>query len=114
MRRDAELELYRMQAELAKALANSVRLRVLDQIGTDEVAYASLLPRLGISKANLSQHLAVLRKSGIVTVRREGVSVYYRLTYPEIKELCTAMRGILAKHLEAGGRQAKLLMRRVI
>ena len=47
-------------------------------------------------------------------MRREGVHVHYRLTYPEIKHLCSAMRGILAKHLNETGRQAKLLMRRVV
>lgn len=114
MRRQSDLTLYQMQAEIAKVLANPVRLRILDQIGTGEVAYGTLLGRLGISKTNLSQHLAILRKGGILSVRREGVHVHYRLTYPEIKDLCSAMRGILAKHLNETGRQAKLLMRRVV
>jgi ArsR family transcriptional regulator len=114
MRRQSNLALYQMQAEIAKVLANPVRLRILDQIGTGEVAYGTLLSRLGISKTNLSQHLAILRKGGILSVRREGVHVHYRLTYPEIRDLCSAMRGILAKHLNETGRQAKLLMRRVV
>src|SRR3970282_872864 len=112
MRRQSDLTLYQMQADIAKVLANPVRLRILDQIGTGEVAYGTLLSRLGISKTNLSQHRANLRKGGILSVRREGVHVHYRMTYPEIKELCSAMRGILAKHLNETGRQAKLLMRR--
>lgn len=114
MTQQSDLELYRMQAEIAKVLANSVRLRILDQIGTGEVAYGTLLSVLGISKTNLSQHLAILRKGGILSVRREGVHVHYRMTYPEIKGLCSAMRRILAKHLKESGRQAKLLMRRAV
>lgn len=113
MRRQPDLQLYQMQAEIAKVLANPVRLRILDQIGTGEVAYATLLSTLGISKTNLSQHLTILRQAGLLTVRREGVRVHYHLTYPEIKALCAAMRDILAKHLQESGRQAKLLMRRV-
>lgn len=113
MSRDADIALYEMQAEIAKSLANPVRLRILNRIGSDEVSYATLLEELGISKTNLSQHLAVLRKSGVLTVRREGVHVHYRLTYPEIKELCQTMRELLAKHLNAAGRQARILMRRV-
>jgi ArsR family transcriptional regulator len=105
---------YQMQAEIAKVLANPVRLRILDQIGTGELAYGTLLSGLGISKTNLSQHLAILRKGGILTVRREGVNVHYRLTHPEIKDLCSAMRDILAKNLKESGRQAKLLMRRAV
>lgn len=114
MGRQSDLALYQMQAEIAKVLANPVRLRILDQIGIGEVPYSTLLSRLGISKTNLSQHLAILRKAGILTVRREGVHVHYRMTYPEIKDLCSSMRGILAKHLSENGRQARLLMRRVV
>ena len=109
--RNAELELYRMQAEIARVLGNPVRLRVLNLIGDREVAYGALLDDLGVSKANLSQHLAILRKAGVVSVRRDGVHVHYRLTFPEIKDLCSAMREILAKHLNESGRQGKLLMR---
>lgn len=114
MARRLGLELYEMQAEIAKVLANPVRLRILDQIGTGEVSYGALLSGLGISKTNLSQHLAILRKGGLLTVRREGVHVHYRLTYPEIKKLCSAMRGILARHLNESGRQGRLLMRRAV
>lgn len=109
--RTAELELYRMQAEIAKVLGNPVRLRVLNLIGDREMAYGALLDDLGVSRANLSQHLAILRKAGVVSVRREGVHVHYRLTFPEIKDLCSTMREILAKRLNESGRQGKLLMR---
>lgn len=112
MARGADLSVYQMQAEIAKVLANPVRVRILDQIGREEVPYGTLLSRLGISKTNLSQHLAILRKAGIATVRREGVHVHYRLACPEIKNLCTAMRGVLVKHLSDSGRQARRLLRR--
>lgn len=110
---ETDVELYRMQAEIARVLGNPVRLRVLTLIGDREVAYGALLDDLGVSKANLSQHLAILRNAGVVSVRRDGVHVYYRLTLPEIKDLCAAMRDLLAKHLDANGRQGKRLIRRV-
>jgi ArsR family transcriptional regulator len=103
--------LYRMQAEIAKVLANPIRLRILSLIGDGEVANATLLDELGISRANLSQHLMLLRRAGIVTERREAVRVYYRLAFPEIKDLCATMREILAKHLTERGRQGRRLMR---
>lgn len=113
MDRDTELQLYQMQAEVAKALANPIRLRILNRIGLNEVPYAALRAELGISKTNLSQHLAVLRKSGVLSVRREAGQVRYRMTDPEIKELCQRMREVLAKRLTAAGRQGRLLMRRI-
>jgi DNA-binding transcriptional ArsR family regulator len=108
-----DLEIYRMQAEIAKALANAVRLRILTLIGHREVANGVLLEDLGISKANLSQHVALLRRVGMISERRDGLRVFYRLTVPEIKELCASMRGILAKHLAASARKGDRLMRRV-
>jgi ArsR family transcriptional regulator len=110
--RNADMEIYRMQAEIARVLGNPVRLRILNLVGDREVSYGALLDDLGVSKGNLSQHLAILRKAGVVTVRREGVHVHYRLTFPEIKHLCSAMRDILVKHLNESGRRGKLLMRR--
>jgi ArsR family transcriptional regulator len=104
--------LFEMQAEIAKVLANPTRLRILNRIGAGEVAHGTLLAELGVSKTNLSQHLAILRKGGVLAVRREGVHVHYRLTFPEIKDLCSAMRDILAKYLAENGRQGRLLMRR--
>lgn len=114
MRRRPDTHLYQMQAEIAKILANPTRLQILNRIGKGEVSYAALLDELRVSKANLSQHLAILRKGGVITVRRDGVLAYCRLTFPEIKDLCSAMRDILAKHLSESGRQGKLLMRRVV
>ena len=113
MQRRTDARLYQMQAEIAKVLANPIRLQILNRIGAGEVSYATLLDELRVSKTNLSQHLAILRKGGIVAVRREGVHVHFRLTFPEIKDLCAKMRDILGKHLAESGRQGKLLMRRV-
>lgn len=112
MPRQTDQRLFEMQADIAKVLANPTRLRILNRIGGGEVAYGTLLAELGVSKTNLSQHLAILRKGGVLAVRREGVHVHYRLTFPEIKDLCAAMREILAKYLAENGRQGRLLMRR--
>jgi ArsR family transcriptional regulator len=106
-------DLFELQANIAKALGHPTRLRILDLVGRQEVSYATLLRKLRIAKANLSQHLAVLRASAVLTVRREGRGVFYRLRYPEIKTLCETMRGVLATHLRAERAQAGALMRRV-
>ncbi len=114
LRNRPDLELYRMQADIAKVLANPVRLRILTLIGHGEVANGALLDDLGISKPNLSQHLALLRRAGVVSVRRDGLQVFYRLAIPEIKDLCSSMRDVLAKHLIESARRGKALMRRAI
>lgn len=53
-----------------------------------------MLPDVGIESANLSQHLAVLRRSGLVTDRREGSTVIYSLTTPDVAELLAVARSI--------------------
>jgi ArsR family transcriptional regulator len=109
----AERRIYKLQAEILKALANPVRLEVLHRLGSREVPFAELQLALGISKANLSQHLAVLRKARIVTDRRRGVNTLYKLAFPEIEQACQEVGQALAKHLSEVGEQAKVLLRRV-
>jgi len=104
---------YQMQAEICKVLANPIRLEILNLIGQQEVSFGDLLSALGISKTNLSQHLAVLRKSGVVMGRRKGVYTFFRLTYPEIETACQAVQKVLSKHLRETGKRAELLLGRV-
>jgi ArsR family transcriptional regulator len=109
---DREAHLYQMQAEIARVLGNPTRLRILNRIGAREAPYRQLLDDVGVSKTNLSQHLAILRKAGLVSMRRQGVHVFFRLTLPEITDLCAAMRDVLAKHLSERARQGRFLARR--
>ena len=99
-------DIYTLQAQIARAIGHATRLRIVDTMAADEMSFGELRERLGITKANLSQHLTVLRASGLVTVRRDGREAHYRLRYPEITTACGMMRAVLVKHLRANGRQA--------
>lgn len=66
-------------AELLKAMANGVRLRVLHLLSGSEMSVSQLNSRIEISQSALSQHLAILRRSGIVVTRRESQTIYYSL-----------------------------------
>jgi ArsR family transcriptional regulator len=101
------------KADIFQALAHPTRIAVVEALRGRELGAGALGQRLGLSQANLSQHLAVLRGSAVLTVRREGRGVFYRLRYPEIKTVCETMRGVLATHLRAERAQAGVLMRRV-
>jgi ArsR family transcriptional regulator len=106
----AEKRVYKMQAEILKALANPVRLEIIHRLGRREVPFGELQLALGITKANLSQHLTVLRKARIVADRRRGVNVFYRLAFPEIEDACEQVGHALAKHLLEVGQQARVLL----
>ncbi len=89
--------LYQLKAEFFRTLGHPARIRVLELLGQREHAVSELLPEVGIEPTNLSQQLAVLRRAGLVLTRREGSSVYYSLTNPEIAELLAVARVILTE-----------------
>ncbi|MFI6547213.1 ArsR/SmtB family transcription factor [Streptomyces prunicolor] len=98
--------LYQLKAEFFKTLGHPARIRVLELLSEREHAVAEMLPEVGIEPAHLSQQLAVLRRANLVVTRKEGSTVYYSLTSPDIAELLRVARTILSGVL-AG--QAELL-----
>jgi DNA-binding transcriptional ArsR family regulator len=93
------LPLYQLKAEFFKTLGHPARIRVLELLSQREHAVSEMLPEVGIEAANLSQHLAVLRRMGLVTTRKEGSAVYYSLTSPDVAELLAVARRILTEVL---------------
>ena len=91
--------LYQLKAEFFKTLGHPARIRVLELLGQREHAVSELLPVVGVEATNLSQHLAVLRRAGLVVTRRDGAAVYYSLTSPRVAELLAVARGILTEVL---------------
>jgi ArsR family transcriptional regulator len=81
-------ETYRKNAELYKVMANAKRLEILSSIVDKEATVNELSKMLGTRKSNTSQHLAYLRYVGLVTTRRQGKNVYYKITNPRIVEPC--------------------------
>ena len=75
-----ETRAYKWQAKMAKALAHPTRIAILEILRRGEVCVCEMSPELEASQANVSQHLAVLRDSNLVTVRREGGRMMYRVT----------------------------------
>lgn len=67
---------------LFRALADRTRLRLLNLMGDDEICVCFLVEALGINQPKISRHLAYLRRAGIVTARREGKWMHYRLKVP--------------------------------
>jgi ArsR family transcriptional regulator len=77
---------------------------MLDLLGRRDWAASELQKELGISKANLSQHIAVLKGAGIVAARRSGKAVYFSLTMPEVKSACQLIRDVLRAQIRDGRR----------
>lgn len=87
--------LYQVKADFFKTLGHPARIRVLELLSEGEHAVSEMLPEVGVEAANLSQHLAVLRRAGLVVTRKEGATVFYSLTSPHIADLLAVARRIL-------------------
>lgn len=86
-------------AEFFKALSHPLRIKVLDALRGGEVGVNELSERLDVEQTNLSQQLAVLRKSSIVIGRKEGQNVYYSVRDAEIFRLLDVARKIFNNQL---------------
>ena len=73
-------------AAVGKALADPKRLCVLESLASGELSVSDLSTTVGCQVPNMSQHLSVLRSAGLVTSRREGSTVLYRLSDPRVLE----------------------------
>ena len=93
--------LYEIKANLFKALAHPLRIRILEILstGSDPIPVSAILKDLAIEPALLSQHLAVLKRHRVVAARRAGNAVYYELAHPKIAELLLIARTFLADTL---------------
>lgn len=90
-------ETYERNAVVYKILANPKRLEILNLLKTREIGVEELRNIIGISKANASQHLALLRHARLVRVRREGANAFYRIIDPRIVDPCKILHDLRSK-----------------
>ncbi|MBL0885965.1 ArsR/SmtB family transcription factor [Myceligenerans indicum] len=97
--------LYQIKADLFKALGHPTRIQVLEVLAAapDHTAAVARLAEVTRAEASqLSQHLAVLKRAGVVTATRTGNAVHYRLAEPLVAELLVVARAFLLSTLSAG------------
>jgi rhodanese-related sulfurtransferase/predicted transcriptional regulator len=94
-----KLALFAQFAAVAKALAHTHRLHLLEQLAQGERSVEILANRTGVSIANASQHLQHMLRAGLVANRRDGKFVYYRLVDDAVIDLLTALRKIAEQNV---------------
>lgn len=92
--------LYEVKADFFKTLGHPVRIRILELLSGCDQSVGEILPEVNVEAANLSQHLGVLRRSGLVTSRKNGAAVVYTLTSPQVADLLRVARRILTEVLD--------------
>lgn len=88
--------LYQAKAEFFKTLGHPARIRILELLSERDYAVHELLELIEIEPSNLSQQLAVLRRTSLVVATRQGGEVIYSVSVPEVRDLLMAARRILS------------------
>ena len=104
-------KIFELHADVCKVFSNAKRLEVLNILRDKEMTASDLIERIGLSKANLSQHMSILKSKGVVVSRREGVNIYYRISNSKIIQACDLMREVLLEQLQEKGRMVATLRR---
>jgi DNA-binding transcriptional ArsR family regulator len=89
------------KAVLFRVLGHPARVRILELLGDGERSVGSLRAELDLDSGGTSQHLAALRRIGVVESRREGTTVYYRVDDKRVFDLLAAGRDIITRRLSA-------------
>jgi ArsR family transcriptional regulator len=97
--RSPKSALFTQFALVAKSLAHAHRLELLEQLAQGERSVEVLADRVGVSIANASQHLQQMRRAGLVTNRRAGKFVYYRLADDAVLGLLASLRTIAERNI---------------
>ncbi len=83
-----------------KGLADPTRLRIVEALVDRELSVSDLINHLKVPQSNVSNHLACLKWCGYITARKQGTSIYYRITDDRIRKIMTLAREIIADHAE--------------
>ena len=102
-----EKRIYELHAEICKTLANPLRLEIINALRGGEKKVNELASIVKVSQSNISQHLTIMRQKNIVSTRRDGIHIYYKLAYPEMIKACEIIRDVLQKQLAGNTRLSK-------
>ena len=96
---EAKIAILKMQSDICKSFSDYKRLMIVHLLREGERSVGEIVSETGLPQANVSQHLANLRKHGVVLNRREGSNVYYSLASPLIGQACDLVQKVLEDQL---------------
>ena len=103
-------KIYEMHAEICKVFTNPRRLEIISLLRDGERTVTELSGLAGVPQANVSQHLTVLRQNNVVSTRRKGANIYYKIANPKIIQACDLMREVLLEQFREQEKLAKKLL----
>ncbi len=95
-------DIYDLRTQITRALANPIRLKIIDQLDPDqEKCVCELVESLGCDQPSVSKHLAVLRNAGLVGFRQDGTRMLYRLKTPCVKDFLACIDHVVRQDVQA-------------
>ena len=95
-----DMKRYRRQAEVVQALAHPIRIAIADLLKEGERCVCDIADDVGAERSNVSRHLSVMLKAGVVSTRKEGVMVFYELRTPCILNFLACASDVLRHNLK--------------
>ena len=93
---DETQQVFQQVANYFGLLADPTRLRILSCLCGEERAVHEVVEKVGLTQANISRHLNILYRAGVVDRRREGSSVFYRVVDPNFVDICRTVSVTIA------------------
>ncbi|HEY9204504.1 MAG TPA: metalloregulator ArsR/SmtB family transcription factor [Candidatus Methanoperedens sp.] len=103
-------KIFEMHAEICKVFTNPKRLEIISLLRDGEKTVNELTELACVPQANISQHLTVLRQNNVVTTRRNGANIYYKIANPKILQACDLMREVLLEQLKENEKLVKRML----
>lgn len=95
-----ETKLNKERAAIFKAMGHPLRLAIIDELRQGECCVQDLVSRLGGEQSNISRHLALLKQTGIIDSRKEGLFVYYFLAIPCISGFFSCVNQVVTQKVQ--------------
>jgi ArsR family transcriptional regulator len=95
-----------LKAEVLKAIAQETRLQILELLRGGERCVCEIFPAIAQEQSNVSRHLNLMQKAGLLSRRKEGLKIFYAVKHPQVLEIVDLAAGILKQ--EIAGRHEML------
>ncbi len=100
---------FEARAQIAKAMAHPSRLMILDALGEKELCVCDLTELVGADQSTVSKHLTVLKNAGLVSGRKEGSMIYYRVQCSCLDGFFECIESVLKRNLKTQQQMVRLL-----
>ncbi|MFA4915700.1 MAG: metalloregulator ArsR/SmtB family transcription factor [Syntrophales bacterium] len=93
--------IYSLRAEIFKALAHPIRLKIIEGVSKEEKSVGEIIKYVNAEPSNVSRHLSLLKKAGILSDRKEGLNIYYSLKIPCVMDFFSCVTRVVKTRLES-------------